>query len=63
MRSKLLISLISLVSFLVWTPAPMLGVVQQHSVHHRRVITTFITGTISDIARSCSRRRLSVGRH
>jgi len=36
MRSKLLISLISLVSFLVWTPAPMLGVVQQHSVHHRR---------------------------
>jgi uncharacterized protein YcfJ len=37
MRSELLISLICLVSFLVWTPGPMLGVVQQHSVHHRRV--------------------------
>ena len=37
MRSKLLIILIILVSFLVWTPAPMLGAVQQHSVHHRRV--------------------------
>jgi hypothetical protein len=61
MRSKLLIILISLVSFLVWTPAPMLGAVQQHSVHHRRV--HHITGTISGIARSCSMRRLSVGRH
>ena len=37
MRSKLLIILIIPVSFLVWMPAPMLGAVQQHSVHHRRV--------------------------
>ena len=37
MRSKLLISLICLVSFLVWAPGPMLGVAQQHSAHHRRV--------------------------
>jgi hypothetical protein len=37
MRSKLLIILIGLVSFLVWTPAPMLGVAQQHNAYHRRV--------------------------
>jgi hypothetical protein len=37
MRSKLLISLICLVSFLVWAPGPMPGVAQQHSAHHRRV--------------------------
>jgi len=37
MRSILLIIFIVLVSFLVWTPAPMLGAVQQHRVHHRRV--------------------------
>jgi len=37
MRSKLLIILTILVSFLVWTPAPMRGAVQQPSVHHRRV--------------------------
>jgi hypothetical protein len=37
MRSKLLISFIILGSFLVWTPAPTLGAVQRHSVHHRRV--------------------------
>ena len=36
MRSILLIIFIVLVSFLVWTPAPIMGAVQ-HSVHHRRV--------------------------
>jgi len=37
MRSKLLVSFIILDSFLVGTPAPRQGGVQQHSVHYRRV--------------------------
>jgi hypothetical protein len=37
MPSKLLVSSIILSAFLVWIPAPTLGEVQQHIVHHRRV--------------------------